>query len=267
MNRSGLELCRGRVMHARLRPFVHRFVYRVCCIRLRVDQLASLSRFNSWLFGIDKKRIVSFQVRDHGARDGSDLLTWLSGALDASGVSVEIGAVWLQCFPRVFGYVFNPVSFWHVHDQQGTLRVLVAEVNNTFGQRHQYVLTGPDLGEIEPDTVLECCKIFHVSPFCDVEGVYRFKSSRHGSQERLAIDYFDEPERSEPLLKTAIVVQAQPFSTRALALSLLSMPMMTIGVMWRIHWQAFKLWRQGATYHPVPPMPKNEVSNNRKGSS
>lgn len=254
-------------MHARLRPFIHRFVYRVFCIRLRVDQLSALSRFNSWLFGIDKKRIVSFQTRDHGARDGSDLLTWLSGALQASGISIELGAVWLQCFPRVFGYVFNPVSFWHVHDQQGVLRVLVAEVNNTFGQRHQYVLTATNLGVIQSDAVLECHKIFHVSPFCDVEGIYRFKSSTHGKQQRMAIDYFDEPTLSQPLLKTAIVVQTQPFSTRTLVFSLLSMPMMTFGVMLRIHLQAFKLWRQGAAYHPVPPQPKNEVSNNGKVSS
>lgn len=262
-----LELCRGRVMHARLRPFVHRFVYRVFCLRLRVDQLTKLSTLNSWLFGIEKKRIVSFQSRDHGARDGSDLMVWLSNTLSACGVSIHIGAVWLQCFPRVFGYVFNPVSFWFVHDQQGALRVLVAEVNNTFGQRHQYVLTAPGLAEIKEDTVLECQKIFHVSPFCDVEGVYRFKSSRRAEQARMAIDYFDTPDNPEPLIKTAIVIQSQAFSTAALLASLVTMPMMTFGVMMRIHWQAFKLWRQGARYHPVPPLPKDEVSNNRKVSS
>lgn len=267
MTNDFLELCRGRVMHARLRPFVHRFVYRVFCMRLRVDQLSTLSQFNSWLFGVDKKRIVSFQSRDHGARDGADLMTWLTGTLRECEISIQTGAVWLQCFPRVFGYVFNPVSFWYVHDQQGALRVLIAEVNNTFGQRHQYVLTASNLGVIESDAVLECHKVFHVSPFCDVQGVYRFKSSRYVKQERMAIDYFDEPSLSQPLLKTAIVVQAQPFSTRALAFSLLSMPMMTFGVMLRIHWQAFKLWRQGATYHSVPPLPKNEVSNNGKVSS
>lgn len=262
-----LELCRGRVMHARLRPFVHRFVYRVFCIRLRVDQLSKLGSFNSWLFGVDKKRLVSFHTRDHGARDGSDLMSWLSGALNSSGVSLELGAVWLQCFPRVFGYVFNPVSFWHVYDKQGVLRVLLAEVNNTFGQRHQYILTAPGLEVIKENTLLECQKVFHVSPFCDVEGSYRFKSSCHGTQERMAIDYFDSIDQSQPLLKTAIVVQAQVFSTKGLVMSLLSMPMMTIGVMLRIHLQAFKLWRQGATYHPLPPLPKDEVTNNGKVSS
>ncbi len=267
MRETLLELCRGRVMHARLRPFVHRFVYRVFCIRLRIDQLSKLSAFNSWLFGIDKKRIVSFHSRDHGARDGSNLMTWLSEALRASGVRMELGAVWLQCFPRVFGYVFNPVSFWHVHDTQGHLRVLLAEVNNTFGQRHQYILSAPGFEPIEEHTLLECQKVFHVSPFCDVEGAYRFKSSRHGVQERMAIDYFVSNEQSQPLLKTAIVVQAQAFSNSGLFLCLLSMPMMTFGVMLRIHMQAFKLWRKGAKYHPVPPLPKDEVTHNTKVST
>ena len=267
MRETLLELCRGRVMHARLRPFVHRFVYRVFCIRLRIDQFSKLSAFNSWLFGIDKNRIVSFHRRDHGARDGSDLMAWLSEVLSASGVRMELGAVWLQCFPRVFGYVFNPVSFWHVYDTQGVLRVLLAEVNNTFGQRHQYILSAPGFEPIEENTLLECQKVFHVSPFCDVQGAYRFKSSRHGAQERMAIDYFDSIELSQPLLKTAIVVQAQVFSKSGLFLCLLSMPMMTVGVMLRIHMQAFKLWRKGATYHPVPPLPKDEVTHNTKVST
>jgi len=260
------ELCRGRVMHARLKPFVHRFVYRVFCIRLRIDQLANLGCFNSWLFGLNKKRIVSFQSRDHGARDGSDLLAWLTKTLNDSGMTLETGAVWLQCFPRVLGYVFNPVSFWYVHDTQGALRVLIAEVNNTFGQHHQYVLTAANLAVIQEETALECRKVFHVSPFCEVEGTYRFTLSRRGAQERMAIDYFDAADHPVALLKTAIVVQAVPFTTRALLRSVLSMPMMTLGVMLRIHWQAFKLWRKGAQYHPVPSLPNQEVTNNRKVS-
>jgi DUF1365 family protein len=83
----------------------------------------------------------------------------------------------------------------------------------------------------------------------------------------MAIDYFDQREETQPLLKTAIVVQSQVLSTKALLLSILSMPMMTVGVMLRIHLQAFKLWRQGASYHPVPPLPKEEVTNNGKVSS
>ena len=262
MTESALLLCRGRVMHARLRPFVHRFVYRVFCLRLRIDQPAQLARSTNWLFGFECARPISFRAQDHGARDGTELMTWLSRTLVASDVHFELGAVWLQCFPRVLGYVFNPVSFWLVHDRAGALRALVAEVNNTFGQRHQYVLTAPNLAPIGATTKLACQKVFHVSPFCDVAGHYRFELDERAGQPRLAIDYFDDEQELQPLLRTAIVVQPQPLRTRALLAAFLTMPMMTLGVMLRIHVQAFKLWRRQAKYRPVPALPADEVTHN-----
>ena len=267
MNEALVLLCQGRVMHARLRPFVHRFVYRVFCLRLRVDQLQALQHLNSWLFGIERRRPVSFWARDHGARDGSDLMRWLRASLAQAGVALAPGVVWLQCFPRVFGYVFNPVSFWHVHDQQGVLRVILAEVNNTFGQRHQYVLTAPGLGPIGHDTTLTCAKVFHVSPFCEVSGGYVFRMDARASGERMAIDYFDPVDDPQPLIRTAIVVQSTPLTTASLLKALLSRPMMTVGVMLRIHWQAFKLWRQGASFHRLPALPADELTGNTTSAS
>lgn len=268
MTESALLLCRGRVMHARLRPFVHRFVYRVFCLRLRIDRPTELARYTSWLFGFECARPVSFRSSDHGARDGSDLMQWLTRTLAASDVRFEVGAVWLQCFPRVLGYVFNPVSFWLVHDREGVLRALLAEVNNTFGQRHQYVLTAPNLGALDPNVKLSCQKVFHVSPFFDVQGSYQFALDERAAQPRLAIDYFDSETESQdgqepqPLLRTAIVVQPKPLCTRALLGAFLTMPMMTFGVMLRIHVQAFKLWRRGATFRSVPALPADEVTHN-----
>ncbi len=154
MTEAAIQLCAGRVAHARMRPFVHRFVYRVFCLRLRVDQPSALIAFNSWLFGVDRARPVSFMSSDHGARDGGDLIAWLRGTVQSAGLGMPDGAVWLQCFPRLFGYVFNPVSFWYLHDAQGAVRILVAEVNNTFGQRHQYVLCSPDGGPIREGAAL-----------------------------------------------------------------------------------------------------------------
>jgi DUF1365 family protein len=274
MTESALLLCRGRVMHARLRPFVHRFVYRVFCLRLRIDRPTELARYTSWLFGFECARPISFRSSDHGARDGSDLMQWLKRTLEASDVRFEVGAVWLQCFPRVLGYVFNPVSFWLVHDREGVLRALVAEVNNTFGQRHQYVLTAPNLGPLDPNVKLGCQKLFHVSPFCDVQGSYQFELDERAGQPRLAIDYFDQAQETQceqetrgeretqALLRTAIVVQLQPLRTRALLAAFLTMPMMTFGVMLRIHVQAFKLWRRGATFRSIPALPSDEVTHN-----
>lgn len=262
MTDHALELCQGRVMHVRLRPFIHRFFYRVFCLRLRIDQPQTLAAYTSWLFGMECARPVSFHSRDHGPKDGSDLMSWIKALLEQSAIKMDIGAVWLQCFPRVFGYVFNPVSFWFVHDRSGVLRAMLAEVNNTFGQKHQYLLTAANMEPIVSGTVLNCSKAFHVSPFCAVEGEYRFRLTQKGNQHRTAIDYYDQPEESEPLLRTAIVIQPSPFTTTSLLRSLLSMPMMTIGVMLRIHVQAFKLWRKKAKYHPVPALPEQDVTTN-----
>jgi hypothetical protein len=174
----------------------------------------------------------------------------------------------------VLGYVFNPVSFWLVYDREGVLRALLAEVNNTFGQRHQYVLTAPNLGPIDPNVKLGCQKVFHVSPFCNVQGSYQFELDERAGQPRLAIDYFDDAQetqdgqetrgehQAQPLLRTAIVVQPQPLRTGALLAAFLTMPMMTFGVMLRIHVQAFKLWRRGATFRSIPALPTDEVTHN-----
>ena len=264
MTEAAIQLCAGRVAHARLRPFVHRFVYRVFCLRLRVDQPSALVAFNSWLFGVDRTRAVSFMSIDHGARDGGDLITWLRSTVQSAGLGMPDGAVWLQCFPRIFGYVFNPVSFWYLHDAQGALRILVAEVNNTFGQRHQYVLCSPDGGPIREGAALSCAKAFHVSPFCPVRGQYVFQVDARAQSHRVSIDYFDPADDPAPLLRTAIIVHPVALTTRGLLRELVRAPFMTLGVIARIHWQALRLWRKGATYHPIPPLSKDEVSSNAK---
>ena len=265
MTECAVELCQGRVMHVRLRPFVHRFVYRVFCLRLRIDQPQVLQSYNSWLFGVERARPVSFWSADHGRCDGSDLYAWIKSKLAESDLQFEVGAVTLQCFPRVFGYVFNPVSFWFVHDQSGQLRVLLAEVNNTFGQKHQYLLNAQTLHPIGEHSELECLKVFHVSPFCDVVGRYLFKYSDRSGYQRVSINYHDTTDYVAPLLRTAIVTHGESLTTRRLFSSLLSMPMMTIGVMLRIHIQAFKLWRKGARYHSVPALPEQELTSDKKG--
>lgn len=262
-----LRICPSVVMHARLRPFVHRFVYRVFCLQLRMDRFDELRQHSSLLFGVDCRRPVSFMSRDHGKRDGSDLMAWMRETLRSAGVALETGEVWLQCFPRMFGYVFNPVSFWFIHDRQGVLRVLLAEVNNTFGQRHQYVLTADDMAEIRPGQVLTCTKVFHVSPFFPVSGGYRFEMNQSHHALRMSVDFHDPVDDASPTLRTSITAKPFAFSTRRLLTAVLSRPMMTFGVMARIHWQAFKLWRQGATFHRSPALPEQEVTSNMREHS
>ncbi|HCQ50218.1 MAG TPA: DUF1365 domain-containing protein [Achromobacter sp.] len=261
MNADGLiELMRARVLHARTRPVAHRFTYPVFCLRLRIDQAPRVDGRASWLFGVNRRRPVAFHFADHGARDGGDPMAWLQSRLTIAGADIDVGAVWLQCFPRLFGHVFNPVSFWHVHDTRGDLRVLVAEVNNTFGERHQYVLRAPDGGVIQDGQVLQSDKAFHVSPFCEVSGIYRFRVERRDGVHAAIIDYHDDPAQPQPLLHTAIRGQSMPLTTAALLQAVAAMPFMTLGVVWRIHWQAMRLFLLKVPFHRKPPAPAGEVT-------
>lgn len=264
LHHAGLiELMRARVLHVRTRPVVHRFTYPVFCLRLRIDQADRYDGRASWLFGVNRRRTVAFHFSDHGARDGGDPMVWLRSRLEMAGADIDVGAVWLQCFPRVFGHVFNPVSFWQVHDTDGHLRVLVAEVNNTFGERHQYVLRAPDGGVIHDGQALHSDKSFHVSPFCLVTGRYRFRVKSVGGAHVASIDYFDDPEQAQPLLHTEIRGASVPLATGALLRALAAMPFMTLGVVFRIHWQALRLYLRKVPFHRKPPAPAGEVTFQR----
>ena len=137
----------GEVMHSRLRPRRNRFVYRVFFLRVRVDRLDTL---RGPLFSLDRWNLFSLHRRDHGARDESELEPWIRGLLAHEGLDSADGEIWLQTFPRMLGYVFNPVSFWLCHDRAGALRTVLCEVNNTFGERHNYLLAHPDQRPILP---------------------------------------------------------------------------------------------------------------------
>jgi|AntAceMinimDraft_11_1070367.scaffolds.fasta_scaffold32778_2 hypothetical protein len=261
---SVLRLARAHVMHKRFRPFAHPFVYRLFCLQARIDRPQALQQHNSWLFGVNRSRPVSLMNADHGYRDGGDLMRWLEDTVNAVGVSRPAGAVWLQCFPRLLGYVFNPVSFWYLYDEQGQLRVIVAEVNNTFGQHHHYVLSNEDGGVIESGALLTCQKVFHVSPFCSVVGSYRFEYLVNRKVTRMTIDYFDDESQPDPLIHTAIAAEPERFTTANLLSAIIRMPWMTYGVIARIHWHALKLWRRGAKFHRLPALPSHEVTSNQR---
>jgi len=243
------QLLCANVMHERLRPVRHRFIYPVFCLRLNLDALPRLQR---WWFGIDRWRLLSLRRRDYGPHDGSELAPWMRARLREAGLFAD-GEIWLQTFPRVFGYAFNPVSFWLCHDRAGDLRALLAEVNNTFGERHAYLMAAPDGGPILPVTTLHCRKVLHVSPFCRVEGNYEFRVRTAPDTAFVGITYHDV---DGPLIRTAIGGRLLPFARGAVLGALLRQPWMTLAVVARIHWQALRLWLRNVPFFGrCPPAP------------
>ena len=244
-------------MHRRLRPTVHAFVYPVFYVQLPLRDLAAA---NGPIFTVDRNNLLSFHSKDHGPRDGSPLLPWIENLLQAQGLPAD-GEILLQTFPRVLGYVFNPVSFWYCHDRTGQLIAILAEVNNTFGGTHSYLLhrDGQPLRDGEEMTAT---KIFHVSPFNEVEGGYRFRFQRDRAVQLARIDYDDA---EGELLLTSLSGKPQDWSTPALLAAFLKMPFLTLGVITRIHWQALKLWLKGVPFRGAvsskapgqPPLPES----------
>lgn len=258
-------ILRGQVMHQRLRPVAHRFVYPVFCVR--VDLARAAQAGNAW-FGVDRRRVMSIRSRDYGARDGACLHGWVRAQLAAAGVAAD-GAIWLQTFPRLFGFVFNPISFFFCHDAQGALRAVLCEVNNTFGQRHHYLLSAPDGAAIDEHTGLSCSKRLHVSPFCEVSGYYRFRFRESGGSAMAGIDYYDDAAsahlpQQEPLMRTAIGGRLRPMSAGAALAALCAQPLLTFGVVARIHWQALLLWRKRAPWFGKSPRSSHASPSSEK---
>lgn len=240
------RLCLGHVMHRRVRPAVHAFVYPVFYVQLPLRDLAAA---RCALFSIDRRNLLSFHMQDHGPRDGSPLLPWIESLLAEHGLPHD-GEIVLQTFPRVLGFVFNPVSFWYCHDRDGRLIAILAEVNNTFGGTHSYLLHqgGAALAD---GAELRADKQFHVSPFNEVEGGYRFRFALEHAVQICRIDYDDA---QGELLLTAISGRPRAWSAMALLKAFARMPFLTLGVVARIHWQALKLWLKGVRFrgaHPV----------------
>jgi len=247
----------GEVRHARLRPAVHRFVYPTYflllplrSLRAQPDNALPRNRFG----------LIAFHDRDHG--DGrADCLDWLDELLRAEGIADARGEAWLHCFPRVLGYAFKPVSFGYCHREDGSLAAIISEVNNTFGERHCYLLTGPQLAF---GRELRANKVFHVSPFCAVQGSYRFRFMRtdipcgthpRRRQEARTVVRVDHDDAEGPLLQTSVSGRLEPFTPNSARRAFFRIPLMTLGVIARIHWQALWLWTKRVPLRrkPMPP--------------
>jgi uncharacterized protein len=249
----------GDVRHARLKPFHHAFAYKgyfwLLPMRALSQQEVPVIRRNRW-------GALSFHDADHG-NGQANALAWLDDLLAQAGIDMATakeGEVWLQTFPRVLGLVFNPVSFWWVHGPDRALLAVVAEVNNTFGERHAYVLSALRMGE---EVTAE--KVFHVSPFCEVRGRYRFRFMRTGAwghatalnqtsmdtaqaadrDEGRIVVCIDHDDDAGPVLQTSQSGRLMPLTRLTAWRVFFTHPLMTWGVVARIHWHALRLWWRG----------------------
>jgi DUF1365 family protein len=244
----------GQVRHTRLRPVRNAFVYPGYFLLLPMRSLRALG---SPCLAINRLAPLSFFDIDHGdarspAQGGA--LAWLDELLIKEGILDATGEVWLHCYPRVLGYTFKPVSFWYCHTEGGQLRAIVVEVNNTFGERHCYLLDNPRFGaELRAD------KVFHVSPFCQVEGSYRFRFMLTAGRGR-TVARIDNGDAEGTLIQTSVSGELQPVTRQAMRKALWRYPAMTFGVMARIHWQAFRLWRKQVRFFSKPAPPQNFVT-------
>ena len=243
-------------MHRRWRPAGHQFVYPVYFCLL---PLLGIETLGSALFSINRFNLFSFHFSDHGQRDGSHPLPWIRALLAKNGVLAD-GHISLQCFPRVLGFVFNPVSFWHCHNQDGALVAVLAEVNNTFGERHNYLLAHADGRQIGDGEVIERQKVFHVSPFMAVSGYYRFRFHAKAGSKPWRMACIDHGDADGDLLHTALSGVAAPLGSAALLKAFFLYPLLTLGVVVRIHWQALRLWLKHVPFFSKPEPPLEETT-------
>ena len=239
----------AHVSHARRVPVRNRFRYGIDYLLL--DEAALMGQARPSLFSFGKPNLVSLQPSDHGvgARMGIEGVRRLAGEAGVGGVE----HVLLLTHPRYWGYVFNPVSFWFLAGAAGNLRAVLAEVHNTFGDRHGYLCTARNGSDIAHDTWVVAAKRFHVSPFFDVAGEYRFRFFLNEARVGVWIVYHDGNGGG---LNTAIVGTRRPFTDRELLRALLRRPLGAARTTALIHWQALRLWRKGVPHRrrPEPPM-------------
>ena len=244
----------GQVRHTRTRPREHAFAYPTYFLML---PMRGLRANGNGALARNRRAALAFHDRDHG--DGrDDALAWIDELLAQHGITDAQGEVWLHTYPRVLGYSFKPVSFWYCHRADGSLRAVLAEVNNTFGERHCYLLDAPHYG-----VPVAADKVFHVSPFCPVRGHYRFVFMRttHGGQDRTVarIDFHDEA-GAPALIRTSVSGELQALDAASTRRALWRHPAMTFGVIGRIHLQALRLWLKRAPFFRQPEPPRDFVT-------
>lgn len=245
----------GLVTHARLKPRVHRLSYRIYSLLLDLDELDALDKRLRW-FSVDRFNLFSFRRSDRGDGTGRDLRGQVERAMRAAGVTPDGGPIRLLTMPRLLGWAFNPLSTFFCHNRDGSLAAILWEVDNTFDERHAYMIPVDRVGA-DGEIVQHCDKAFYVSPFMDMDLRYEFRV--HAPADTLSIR-IDTSDAEGKVLGARHVARRQPLTDAALLRAFFAIPFLTLRVVGGIHWEALKIWLKRVRLRARPAPPEDAVS-------
>ena len=242
----------GTVIHKRFKPKIHFFKYKVFSLLLDLSDLNRLDKDISF-FSYNTFNLISFFDKDHGERDGSSLFEWVKKSLVENNINSENIKIKLLCYPRIFGYVFNPLSVFFVYDNQENLISILYEVKNTFGEQHTYIF------KVENNNLLQhnCSKKFHVSPFIEMDCSYFFKILKPAEKISVIIDQY---QLDDKIFFASQDGRRVDFNSKELLKSYIKHPLMTFKIISAIHFEAFKLWAKGIRFVKKKFKIKNNIT-------
>jgi len=243
----------GHVIHKRFWPKKHFFRYKVFSLLIDLSELYQLEK-ELTLFSYNKFNVLSFYDIDHGPRDGSSLVDWVKKNMTKNNISTEEITIKLFCYPRIWGYVFNPLSVFFVYDKNSNLVSILYEVKNTFNEQHTYIFK---LQKSEELIEHSCRKKFHVSPFIEMNCTYYFKITKPGEKISVYIDQYDNENKLLVALQEGIKVT---LNNKNLIKVFFSHPMMSFKIILAIHFEAFKLWVKGIRFVKKKFKIKNNIT-------
>lgn len=246
----------GQVMHHRLRPKHHRFVYRVSSFLFDLDELELLARRCRW-FSLNRFNLFSFCFRDIGAGLDQPPRDYLQELLYAQGIRTPLQRASLLCYPRILGYAFNPLAVYFCYDNADAVFAIVYEVSNTFGERHSYLIPLAEPRSDERPIHQHSDKQFYVSPFMSMEQRYHFRVNPPGEQVTIVIRQF---EKEQAMLTAMFQGKRRPFTDAQLLKTFFALPFMTLKITAAIHWEALKLFIKGLRPYPRKPAGKFGLS-------
>jgi uncharacterized protein len=243
----------GTVIHKRFKPKIHSFNYKVFSLFIDLEEL-DLMHKELKLFSYGKFNIISFFNNDHGPRDGSSLKNWVLQNLKKNNIETEGVQIKLLCYPRILGYVFNPLSVFYVYDKNSELISILYEVKNTFGEQHVYVFKTKKNQNLIQHV---CKKKFHVSPFIEMDCVYFFRLLKPSNKISVIIDLNDQEGKILYASQNGI---KSDLNNKNLIKSYLKHPLMSFKIIFAIHFEAFKLWTKGIKFIKKKIKIKNNIS-------